>query len=172
MVPPAQHKAGVDAAKPGRAIPSGAAPAAGVRVAAWLLAAASLIVAAGISWPEAVLDLVGIGCGFAYNACLKRTALSWLPFAVAFPLLPLFGPEAVDGVDRLRQLALPAAVAGAPLAVGIHLADTLREVESDRAFGVRGLAHRLGARRARYACAALFASGAALLAASYRQMVG
>jgi 4-hydroxybenzoate polyprenyltransferase len=159
-------------AKPWRAIPSGAVPATGVHAAAWLLAGASLVVSAGISWPEAALDALGISCGFAYNAWLKRTAFSWLPFAVAFPLLPLFGPAAVDGVERVRQLALPAVVAGAPLAIAIHLADTLRDVESDRAFGVRGITHRLGTRRARFACAALFAGGVALLAASYRQIVG
>jgi 4-hydroxybenzoate polyprenyltransferase len=54
---------------------------------------------------------------------------------------------------------------GAPLVLGLHLADTLPDLEGDRAQGVRGLAHRLGrARTCRLMWAAFFAT-AALLAA-------
>ena len=160
------------AGKPWRAIPSGAVRSGLVRALAWLLVAASLALALPLGWLEVVLDALGIACGFAYNAWLKRTTLSWLPFAIAFPLVPLFGPAALDGVERALRLAPPLFAAGAPLAVAIHLADTLPDLRQDRAHGVRGLAHRLGARGSRAACAALFLGSALILASSYRQIVG
>jgi 4-hydroxybenzoate polyprenyltransferase len=159
-------------AKPWRAIPSGYASPRAVRAAAWLLAVASLAVALPLGWLEVALDAIALAAGFAYNASLKRTALSWLPFAVAFPLIPLFGPAAMDDPGRVWQLAPPFYAVGAPLAVAIHLADTLPDLLRDRDHGVRGLAHRLGERRARVACAGLFAAAALILAETYRQIVG
>jgi 4-hydroxybenzoate polyprenyltransferase len=41
---------------------------------------------------------------------------------------------------------------GAPLVLGVYIADTLGDIESDRAHGVHGFAHRLGPRRARIVC--------------------
>jgi 4-hydroxybenzoate polyprenyltransferase len=159
-------------ARPRPAIPSVAESAVNVRRGAWVLVAASVGLALAINWREAGLDALGIASGFAYNAGLKRTAFSWLPFAVAFPLIPLFGPAAVDGPQRLAHLTPWVLLAGAPLAVAIHLADTVRDIETDRAFGMRGLAHRLGTRRSWCLLSALFIGGAVLLATTYRQMVG
>ena len=137
------------AAKPWRAIPSGAAPAGRVRAAAWLLAAFSLGFAAAINRRETLLDVVGIGAGFAYNARLKRTAWSWLPFAIAFPLLPVFGGVALPMLHAPPSWLFVSYAIGVPAAVAIHLADTIRDLDADAAFGVQGLAHRLGVRRAR-----------------------
>jgi 4-hydroxybenzoate polyprenyltransferase len=134
------------AAKPWRAIPAGVVSAGTVRVAAWALAVASLGAALPLGATEVALDGLGIAAGFAYNAYLKATPLSWLPFAVAFPLLPLFGAAAFG--------AWPAAwwslfVVGLPCVVAIHLADSLPDLASDAAAGAGGLAHRLGAAAAR-----------------------
>jgi len=159
-------------AKPWRAIPSGLIAPTSVRSGAWALAALSLIVSLGANWLELILDAVGLAAGFAYNARLKRTALSWLPFAVAFPLLPLFGAASIDGFDRVFRLALPCFAAGAPLGVAIHLADTLPDLRQDRAHGLRGVGYWLGVRGSRVACAVLFAGGLLLLAANVRQIVG
>lgn len=136
-------------AKPWRAIPSGAVAAGHVRRAGWLLAALSLVIAATVNWAEALLDCAGLAAGFAYNARLKRTVWSWVPFAVAFPLLPLFGAVALPGLHVPVSWWLVSYAIGAPAAVAIHLADTIPDLRADTAFGVRGLAHRLGVRKAR-----------------------
>lgn len=138
--------------KPWRAIPAGHVAPRHVRRAAWLLAAISLASAGWIGRREVALDAAGLAAGCAYNAGLKGTRLSWLPFASAFPLLPLFGAAAFDAWPR-RWWAL--FLAGAPAAVAIHLADAIPDIEGDRAAGARGLASALGAATARSIAAGL-----------------
>jgi 4-hydroxybenzoate polyprenyltransferase len=86
-------------AKPWRAIPSGRVAARTALAAAWFLAALSLALAALIDPWEVALSAVGLAAGFAYNGWLKRTWLSWLPFAIAFPLIPMFGAFALPGLQ-------------------------------------------------------------------------
>ena len=67
-----------------------------------------------------------------------------LPYAVAFGALPAFVSLADD------PAALPPwwlLAAGALLGVGAHLVNVLPDLADDAATGVRGLPHRLGARR-------------------------
>src|SRR4029434_1399621 len=89
--------------------------------------------------------------GLVYDARLQRTAFSWLPFAIAFPQLPLHpcfgaGAHAPPG----SQFLLPVACLAGPT---LQLANGLVDVERDAAGGVRGLVARLGRRRA---CSPLF----------------
>jgi 4-hydroxybenzoate polyprenyltransferase len=144
-------------AKPWRAIPSGAVRPRAVLAGAVLLVLASLALAASISPLEFLLDLIGLAAGLSYNAWLKRTWWSWLPFAIAFPLLPLFGAAALDPAHLAAPLVAGCFLVGAPLAVAIHLADTMPDLTSDLAGGVRGLAHHLGPHTARRLSVALFA---------------
>jgi 4-hydroxybenzoate polyprenyltransferase len=146
-------------AKPWRAIPSGRAAPGAVRAAAWALVALSLLTAAPAGRRLVLLDAVGAGAGFLYNARLKRSPLSWFPFAVAFPLLPLFGAAALDAWPR-RWWTLFAA--GAPAVVAVHLSDAIPDVEQDARLGAGGLAVRLGAARARRVCLAALAASALL----------
>lgn len=91
--------------------------------------------------------LTHVGCtaaGWAYNLGLKATVWSWLPYALAFGGLPVFVSLAQ------RPAAIPAAwlpVAGALLGVGAHFLNVLPDLTDDAATGVRGLPHRVGARR-------------------------
>jgi 4-hydroxybenzoate polyprenyltransferase len=75
--------------------------------------------------------------------------LSWLPFAVAFPLLPLFGAAALATWPR-RWWSLFAV--GAPAVLAVHLSDTIPDLEGDARSGVGGLAHRIGLEAARRLC--------------------
>lgn len=93
-----------------------------------------------------VAHLAGVGCGWAYNAGLKRTVWSPVPYAVAFGLLPVFvalgtrpGPTAMSGWPPAWQPA-----AAALLGVGAHLANALPDIAADRAAGVPGLPAMLG----------------------------
>jgi len=106
------------------------------------------------------LAVVGLACAWTYDLWLKGTVASVLPFAVALPIVPLFGYGAAGRFPAVLWWAWPI---GALLAVATHLADALPDVERDRATGVLGLATRLGVGRAAAVAAASYA--AALLLA-------
>ena len=105
--------------------------------------------------------LLAVAAAWAYNARLKSTALSFLPYAVAFGLVPSI---VVLGLDGQPWAPAWATVAGALLGVGAHLANTLPDLEEDLANGVRGLPHRLGARASAALSALLLTAAAAVLA--------
>jgi 4-hydroxybenzoate polyprenyltransferase len=90
-----------------------------------------------------ITHLVLVAAGWAYNLGLKRTVLSWLPYAVCFGGLPV-----VVSLAAGRGWA-PAwtVAAGALLGIGAHLVNAVPDLEDDRLTGVHGLPHRLGARR-------------------------
>ncbi len=105
--------------------------------------------------------LTGVASALAYNAVLKRTRWSWLPYALAFGLLPAFVTLGLPGHPWPPAWLLAAA---ALLGVGAHLTNVLPDIDADLADGIRGLPHRLGAARSR-ALAALALLGASLLLA-------
>ena len=102
-----------------------------------------------------------MGGGHAYNLGLKATAWSWLPYAVFFGGLVVFVWLAGDG-PRLPPWELPAA--GALLGVGAHLVNVLPDLADDEATGVRGLPHRIGARRLPSAAVVVLAAGSLVVA--------
>ncbi len=85
--------------------------------------------------------LVAVAAAWAYNAGVKATVLSGVPYVAAFALLPnvvsLAGPTAG---------AAPwwATVAGALLGAAAHGANVLPDLADDLRTGVRGLPQRLG----------------------------
>jgi 4-hydroxybenzoate polyprenyltransferase len=109
--------------------------------------AAAVVCCVGLSlalgWRAGSTHLGAVACGWLYNAVLKRTAFSWLPYAVAFAALPAVATLA------LPSPAAPAAwvlCAGALLGSAAHLANVVPDLGDDNRTGVRGLPHRLGAR--------------------------
>jgi 4-hydroxybenzoate polyprenyltransferase len=110
-----------------------------------------------------LVHLVCVAAGWAYNLGAKSTAWSWLPYAVAFGLLPVFVDLAA--APTARPATPPWVVAGgALLGVGAHLVNVLPDLADDAATGVRGLPHRLGATRTRLlAVAALVLATVVLL---------
>lgn len=94
-------------------------------------------------WRAGAVHLFCVGCGWAYNLGLKSTALSWVPYAVAFGGLPVF-VSLVAAPDDVPAPWLP--VAGALLGVGAHFVNVLPDLLDDEATGVRGIPHRIGAR--------------------------
>lgn len=101
-----------------------------------------------------------VGSGMAYNAGLKATLWSWVPYAVAFGTLPAFVWISVG-----RGAAPWWAVAvGALLGVGAHLLNVLPDLEEDRRAGIRGFPHRIGARASRVLAPVLLLTGTVLLA--------
>ena len=128
--------------------------------AAAVLATVVLSLLSGI-----VAGLIHLGCvgaGWAYNLGLKSTALSWLPFALAFGGLTVFVVMAEPGAGP-PALWMP--VAGALLGIGAHLVNTLPDFAGDELTGVRGLPHRIGEQLTRVLAVALLCLASGVIAA-------
>ena len=114
--------------------------AAALRVAAF---GAMLQVAASL--PLGILALLlgaaASGSAVAYNLWLSRTPLSVLPYLVSFGLLPLWIAAGMD-VPLERVAAAPLLVG--PFAAAAHLANTLRDFDTDARIGSRNLTQVLG----------------------------
>ena len=83
--------------------------------------------------------------GLSYNFWAKPTVLSWLPFVVFYPSLPLWGFIAAGRFTPSLLLTYPVC---ALLAVGLNVANTLPDLERDLEGGVKGFTHKLGQVRA------------------------
>src|SRR5260370_31489596 len=110
------------------------------------LAATLVLVAAllPLGWGVRLVGLVTEGLGLAYDFGLKGTALSALLFAVYFPLFPLLAWAVFGRWQPFLPWLLPL---GAALGIAMNVANTLPDLEADRAAGIRGLPHLLGLRR-------------------------
>jgi 4-hydroxybenzoate polyprenyltransferase len=91
----------------------------------------------------AAAHLAGVALAWGYNAGLKATAWSWVPYGASFALLVTFVEEGRPGRPGPEWWELPAA---ALLGVGAHFANVIPDLERDEANGVRGLPNRLGRR--------------------------
>jgi 4-hydroxybenzoate polyprenyltransferase len=112
-------------------------------------AAAAVVLSLLLGLVPGLLLLVLVASGWAYNAGLKRTAVSVLPYVTGFGALPAgVVAAAPGGADGSGWAAVPwwLAAAGAALGAAAHLANVAPDLEDDLATGVRGLPHRLGAR--------------------------
>ena len=87
---------------------------------------------------------------------MKATALSVVPYLVAFGSLPAVATLAADPPRWPPAWAI---AAGAVLGASAHLANVLPDLADDAATGVRGLPHRLGARGTAIACPLLLFAG-------------
>jgi 4-hydroxybenzoate polyprenyltransferase len=108
---------------------------------AFLFALGTLPGALGFGPIPGIVLAIGLAAGWAYDLWLKPTPLSFLPFAVAFPLLPTW-VGLIAGRPPASFVWL--IVGGAFLATAIHLADSLPDLASDASVGLRTLGVRLG----------------------------
>jgi 4-hydroxybenzoate polyprenyltransferase len=133
-------------AKPRKPIPSGLVEPGRARV----VAGGGAIVGLGLSALSGVATLlVGAAClglGWLYDLRLSRTQLSWLPLALALPLLPVHAWLGAAGVLPVQLLGLlPVGIlAGAGLALANGLVDIERDAGTRRA----AIVVTLGRRRA------------------------
>jgi len=133
------------ATKPGKPIPRGAASALEARLIT-IVGLALAVVLTAPSGPLALAVLaVGAACGYAYDLWLSRSALSWLPLAVALPLVPVFAWIGPDGTVPGPVLAI--VPAGILAGAGLALANGLADLERDRSQGAVAAAVRLGLAR-------------------------
>jgi 4-hydroxybenzoate polyprenyltransferase len=147
-------------AKSEKPIPSGLVTLRG----AWIVTACGLVsmavLASSFGAGPLVLCALGTGSGIAYSLWFKRTIWSWIPYLIALPLLPIWVWASLEAVDPALLAVYPI---GVPAVIAVQIAQSLPDVEADRASGVRTLAVAMGRRRALFTCWALL-SGAAVLA--------
>jgi 4-hydroxybenzoate polyprenyltransferase len=131
-----------------------------VTVACAVAVGLCVVLSLACGWAAGLVHLGCTAAGWAYNLGLKATVWSWAPYAAAFGGLPVFVWLAGDD-PGLPPWWLP--LAAACLGVGAHLLNVLPDIDDDRATGVRGLPHRLGARRLPAAAVVVLGAGSALV---------
>jgi 4-hydroxybenzoate polyprenyltransferase len=146
--------------KAGKPIPAGLVSARAARVGAIACFGGGVALALTVSPAVAFLAGLVIAIGLAYDLRLKGTAWSWAPFAAGIPLLPVYGWLGATGtLHPMFGALVPAAVlAGAAPAI----ANSLVDVERDRAAGRTSIAAELGPDRAARLGASLLAIVAAV----------
>src|SRR3954451_6503410 len=112
-----------------------------LRATALAAAALAAVLSLLLGIVPGLLLLLLVASGWAYNAGLKRTAASGVPYLVGFGALPAGVVAAAPGTPAAPWWLIGA---GAALGGAAHLANVAPDLEDDLATGVRGLPHRLG----------------------------
>jgi len=128
-------------ARSDKPIASGLVTRTTVRTAAITVAAVAIPLSLLLGPLAALVNIVGIASGWSYNAWLKRTLASGVPYLVTFGTLPLF---VTLSLSEPRPATWWAIAVGALLGFGAHFANVLPDLVDDARTGVRGLPHALG----------------------------
>ncbi|SCY53523.1 1,4-dihydroxy-2-naphthoate octaprenyltransferase [Microbacterium sp. LKL04] len=110
-------------------------------IAALIALGVALILSAVLGWAMLIAHVIALAFAWSYNAGLKATPLSLVPFLVSFGIFPSL---ATLSAPVPQTAAVWASFAGAMLGAAVHLTNVLPDLEDDRRTGVRGLPHRIG----------------------------
>lgn len=110
-------------------------------IAALIALGVALILSAVLGWAMLIAHVIALVFAWSYNAGLKATSLSLVPFLLSFGIFPSL---ATLSAPVPQPAALWASFAGAMLGAAVHLTNVLPDLEDDRRTGVRGLPHRIG----------------------------
>ncbi|TDL46058.1 UbiA family prenyltransferase [Microbacterium oleivorans] len=110
-------------------------------IAALIALGVALILSAVLGWAMLIAHVIALVFAWGYNAGLKATPLSLVPFLVSFGIFPSL---ATLSAPVPQPAAVWASFAGAMLGAAVHLTNVLPDLEDDRRTGVRGLPHRIG----------------------------
>ena len=146
-------------------VATGAVSAAAVGLAARAALVATVPLSLAVGWRAGAAHLVAVGSGWLYDLRLKQTAVSWLPYALSFGLLPVIIAAALPGAPRPQLLVVGV---GATLGVAAHFANTIGDAQDDAVTGVRGLPQRIGPRASVAVAAVTVVVAAALLVVATR----
>lgn len=130
-----------------------------VRAGAIGAAIAAVVATVPLGAAATLVHTVFIASAWGYNLGLKGTAFSVAPYVVSFGLLPALVTLSAGRPEFAAGWAL---ALGALLGVAAHFANVLPDLDEDRATGVRGLPHRLGARASGLATWAALTAGSAV----------
>jgi 4-hydroxybenzoate polyprenyltransferase len=130
-------------ARADKPVVQGAVAPSTLRTGALLALGAAVVLSLLLGVVPGVLLLVLVASGWAYNAGLKRTAASVVPYVTGFAALPAGVVAAAPGTPLAPWWLV---AAGGALGAAAHFANVAPDLEDDLATGVRGLPHRLGPR--------------------------
>lgn len=133
-------------AKRSKPIPAGLVSLATARVVGLGSLVSGLALAASVSRGALVVAALGAGVGVLYDLRLKGTPVSWLPFALGIPLLPVFAWLGASGT--IPASILVATVVAFPAGAALALANELPDIERDEQVGLSTLSQMLGRRPA------------------------
>lgn len=150
-------------ARPDKPVVQGAVAPALLRTTALSSLALAVVLSLLLGVVPGLLLLVLVASGWAYNAGLKRTAASALPYVTGFGALPAGVVAAAPGTPSAPWWLV---AAGGALGAAAHLANVAPDLEDDLATGVRGLPHRLGAVASAVVCAVLLLAASVVLVAA------
>lgn len=151
----------VDRGRPEKAIAARRISVGAGVLAAAISATIGAAAAALLGTSTLAIAIVGMCLGAAYDLGLKRSALSWIPFALGVALIPPFAWAVAEAPlpATIAWLSAASVCGGAALALQNGLAD--RAIDS--AAGSRGVVVRLGDRRAAFVAALLHVGTFALV---------
>jgi 4-hydroxybenzoate polyprenyltransferase len=101
-----------------------------------MLGAIGLACAATINLATLGFDALALGAGLAYDLGLRTTPLSWVPWWGGMAVLPL---EAYASVGSIPSRLLALIPLSGLIALGLHFANALPDVDADRAAGRHSL---------------------------------
>jgi 4-hydroxybenzoate polyprenyltransferase len=111
---------------------------------AWCAAVAVVVdlpLSLALGWQAGVAHLGAVALAWSYNAGIKRTVLSVLPYTIAFALVPVVVAAMLPGSPAPRLALI---LAGAGCGAAAHFANTVGDATEDALTGVRGLPQRVG----------------------------
>ncbi len=104
------------------------------------------------------LSVLAIGLAVAYNFYFKFTIFSWLPYAIAFGSLPSCMALSKDEAPALWMW-----LGGALLGTAAHFLNVIKDMEQDKASGIKGLPQRLRTRASLVIAIVLIAAAVVLI---------
>lgn len=135
----------VAARRSGKPLATGRLTPAELRIGCLLAVLLTVPLSLALGWRPGLLHLAAVAAGWLYNAGLKATVLSVLPYLFAFGSLPVI---ATTALDRPRLPPYLIVLAAALIGAAGHYANVLPDIADDLAAGIRGLPQRTGVRAA------------------------
>jgi 4-hydroxybenzoate polyprenyltransferase len=109
------------------------------------------------------LSIFAIGLAVAYNFYFKFTALSPLPYAIAFGALPT-----CMALSKGEPIHLWMWFGGALFGTAAHFINVIKDMDEDQVSGIKGLPQRLGKKGSIITAALLIALGVLVLIYSFQ----
>ena len=141
----ADAEADARAGRTAKPVAAGIVPRPAAAIAALLFAGVGFSGALVAGPAVFAIAIAGYGLGIVYDLALKRTAWSWVPYALAVPLLPVFAWVGATG--QLPESFLVLAVIAVPAGISLAISNALADAGPDRVAGVDTVAGRLGRSR-------------------------
>jgi 4-hydroxybenzoate polyprenyltransferase len=111
------------------------------------------------------LSVLAIGLAVAYNFYFKFTIFSWLPFAFAFGSLP-----SCMALSKGESPALWMWLGGALLGTAAHFLNVIKDMEQDKASGIKGLPQMLGSKVSGVSAVALIAAAVVVVLLTFTSL--